>query len=263
MHPGLRSCVPGRSFRCDGDRAAVCSAEVAVAPYVRPAARPVDRSSAANRWTRSSTRIGTRPLCRPTSSGPTHRTIASGIRRCMRACAGSVAAPTAGPALHRGRCSDAIDRAGRRARRDHAARRATAPSSRSASSAWRSTRSIPRSTRSPEAAARRSIERARAERRRIVGVGTTTTRALEAAALEGRRRASRPGAARRSLFIYPGFAFRVVERAADQLPRAAVVAADAGVRLCRPRARAGGVPRGRRRAVPVLQLRGRDVHCVS
>jgi S-adenosylmethionine:tRNA ribosyltransferase-isomerase len=53
------------------------------------------------------------------------------------------------------------------------------------------------------------LNRARAEGRRVVAVGTTTTRALEAAALEG---AGDIPAGRRqaSLFIHPGFTFRVV-----------------------------------------------------
>jgi len=58
-------------------------------------------------------------------------------------------------------------------------------------------------------AAARSINRALDERRRIVGVGTTTTRALEDAAFRGRGRVI-AGAAAASLFIYPGFRFRVV-----------------------------------------------------
>jgi S-adenosylmethionine:tRNA ribosyltransferase-isomerase len=58
----------------------------------------------------------------------------------------------------------------------------------------------------PAAAA---IERARSEGRRIVAVGTTTTRTLEAvAAAHGGRVV--PAAGETDLFIYPGFAFRVV-----------------------------------------------------
>ena len=58
-----------------------------------------------------------------------------------------------------------------------------------------------------EAAA--AIARARAEGRRIVAVGTTTTRALEDAARRGGG-AVRPGAAFAETFIYPGFEFQVV-----------------------------------------------------
>ena len=53
-----------------------------------------------------------------------------------------------------------------------------------------------------------AVNRARAEGRRVVAVGTTTTRALEWAWALGRVRAER-GAA--DLFIYPGHRFRVVD----------------------------------------------------
>jgi S-adenosylmethionine:tRNA ribosyltransferase-isomerase len=58
----------------------------------------------------------------------------------------------------------------------------------------------------PAAAA---IGRALDEGRRIVAVGTTTTRALEDAAIKGGGR-PRAGAAEADVFIYPGFEFRVV-----------------------------------------------------
>jgi S-adenosylmethionine:tRNA ribosyltransferase-isomerase len=58
-----------------------------------------------------------------------------------------------------------------------------------------------------EAAAR--INRARDEGRRIVAVGTTTTRALEHAAVRGEGRVA-AGAARADLFIYPRFSYRVI-----------------------------------------------------
>jgi S-adenosylmethionine:tRNA ribosyltransferase-isomerase len=54
------------------------------------------------------------------------------------------------------------------------------------------------------------INRARDSGRRIVAVGTTTTRALEHAALRGGGRVA-GGAARADLFIYPGFSFRVID----------------------------------------------------
>ncbi len=57
--------------------------------------------------------------------------------------------------------------------------------------------------------AARAINRALDEGRRVVAVGTTTTRALETAVRLGGGRV-RPGAARTDLFIYPGFDFRVV-----------------------------------------------------
>jgi S-adenosylmethionine:tRNA ribosyltransferase-isomerase len=59
------------------------------------------------------------------------------------------------------------------------------------------------------AATAEAVNRARAEGRRVIAVGTTTTRTLEWAADEtGRVRAIRGGA---DLFIYPGYRFRVVD----------------------------------------------------
>ena len=60
----------------------------------------------------------------------------------------------------------------------------------------------------PETAAA-PIERARAEGRRIVAVGTTTTRALEDAAIRGPGSVA-AGRAEATAFIYPGFRFQVV-----------------------------------------------------
>src|SRR5690606_18739778 len=53
------------------------------------------------------------------------------------------------------------------------------------------------------------IEAARAGGGRVLAIGTTTLRALESAASQGRLRA---GTAETDLFILPGFRFRVVER---------------------------------------------------
>jgi S-adenosylmethionine:tRNA ribosyltransferase-isomerase len=53
-----------------------------------------------------------------------------------------------------------------------------------------------------------AINRALAEGRRVIAVGTTTTRALEHAARSTGR--VTPGRADADLFIYPGFAFRVI-----------------------------------------------------
>ena len=55
-----------------------------------------------------------------------------------------------------------------------------------------------------------AINRAKRENRRIVAVGTTTTRALEAAGRSGRGIIT-PQSAWTDLFIYPGFAFGVVD----------------------------------------------------
>ena len=61
----------------------------------------------------------------------------------------------------------------------------------------------------PEDAAAR-IERARREGRRVIAVGTTTTRTLEAAALRGGGRVQ-PGRGATDLFVYPGFRFQVLD----------------------------------------------------
>ena len=55
-----------------------------------------------------------------------------------------------------------------------------------------------------------AIARARADGRRIVAVGTTTTRALEDAALRGDG-VVRAGRAQAEVFIHPGFRFQVIE----------------------------------------------------
>jgi S-adenosylmethionine:tRNA ribosyltransferase-isomerase len=55
-----------------------------------------------------------------------------------------------------------------------------------------------------------AITRARAERRRVIAVGTTTTRALEDAAMRGSGRVI-AGTGTASLFIYPGHEFRVID----------------------------------------------------
>ncbi len=61
---------------------------------------------------------------------------------------------------------------------------------------------------SDDAAAR--IERARREGRRVIAVGTTTTRTLESAALVGDGRVE-PGRSATGVFIYPGFRFQVLD----------------------------------------------------
>ena len=54
------------------------------------------------------------------------------------------------------------------------------------------------------------LNRARAARRRVVAVGTTTVRTLEHAARQDPEGRIEPGSREADLFIYPGFAFRVV-----------------------------------------------------
>jgi len=60
------------------------------------------------------------------------------------------------------------------------------------------------------AAAAAAVARARTEGRRVIAVGTTTTRALEDAALRGDGRIV-PGAADASVFIYPGHRFQAID----------------------------------------------------
>ncbi len=59
-------------------------------------------------------------------------------------------------------------------------------------------------------AAADAIMRARSEGRRVIAVGTTTTRALEDAAVRGHGRIV-PGAGVASLFIYPGHRFQAID----------------------------------------------------
>ena len=55
-----------------------------------------------------------------------------------------------------------------------------------------------------------AVERARSEGRRVIAVGTTTTRTLEAVAAANHGRVV-AGAGSTDLFIYPGFEFRVID----------------------------------------------------
>ena len=82
------------------------------------------------------------------------------------------------------------------------------------------------------AAAAQLIASAMAERRRVIAVGTTTTRALEDAAARGSGRVA-AGAGEARIFIYPGFRFQVVDALLTNfhLPRSSLlmlVAAFAG-----------------------------------
>lgn len=77
------------------------------------------------------------------------------------------------------------------------------------------------------------INRARAEGRRVIAVGTTSVRVLETAAL-GATQGVRPWSGPTNLFIYPGYAFRVVDALITNfhLPRSSLlmlVAAFAGL----------------------------------
>ena len=55
-----------------------------------------------------------------------------------------------------------------------------------------------------------ALARAKQDGRRVLAVGTTTTRALEDAAARGEGRV-RAGRGTASLFIYPGYSFRVLD----------------------------------------------------
>jgi S-adenosylmethionine:tRNA ribosyltransferase-isomerase len=59
-------------------------------------------------------------------------------------------------------------------------------------------------------AAAAAIERARADHRRIIAVGTTTTRTLEAVAFDHGGEIV-PGQGATDLFIYPGYQFRIID----------------------------------------------------
>ena len=109
---------------------------------------------------------------------------------------------------------------------------------------------------------RRARSRARARRGgRVVAVGTTTARVLETRAARRRRR--RAGARRDRALPAPGRALPRRRRAAHELPPAALVAAAAGRRLRRARARARRLRRGARAGLPLLLLRRRDADPLS
>ena len=94
-------------------------------------------------------------------------------------------------------------------------------------------------------AAAAAINRALDDGRRVIAVGTTTTRTLESV---GRANAGRVVAGTRhdrSLHL-SGLRVPGRQRTADEFPSAAVVAADAGVGVRRARARAGRISRGGR-----------------
>jgi S-adenosylmethionine:tRNA ribosyltransferase-isomerase len=80
----------------------------------------------------------------------------------------------------------------------------------------------------PETA--QKIEAARASRRPVVAIGTTVVRALEDAALRAQNAAEArllvPGVAEASVFIYPGFSFRIVDGLLTNfhLPRSTLLA---------------------------------------
>ena len=101
-----------------------------------------------------------------------------------------------------------------------------------------------------------AIDAARERGGRIVAVGTTSLRALEAAADDAGR--VRAGEAETRLFITPGYRFRVVERLLTNFHLPRVDPADARVGVRRPRSHSRCLRARDPRALPLLQLRRRD-----
>ncbi len=56
-----------------------------------------------------------------------------------------------------------------------------------------------------------AINSAKSEGRRIIAVGTTVTRALEASAKDETANKIHPGSGKASIFIYPGYTFKIVD----------------------------------------------------
>ncbi len=98
-----------------------------------------------------------------------------------------------------------------------------------------------------------ALAECRARGGRVVAVGTTVVRTLESAARDSGE--VEAGSGETDLFITPGFRFRVVERAADELPPAAVDSADARLRVCGLRSGDGRIRGSGRQGISFLQLR--------
>ena len=86
------------------------------------------------------------------------------------------------------------------------------------------------------AAAAAALSKAKREGRRIIAVGTTTTRTLESLTVAPDGTVS-PGSGETALFIHPGHDVQARLRPDHQFPSAEVVAPDAGVGVRGPRAR--------------------------
>ena len=166
--------------------------------------------------------------CRRTSSATTRADGSRALPDGLRARARLGRRADRRPALHAA-AARALRDARRRARRRSRCTSATARSSRSASSASRTTSSIPSTTRSRERG-RGAIDRAHAEGRRVIAVGTTTTRDARGCGDARRRRGRGRDRRRRRCSSIPGHRVPGHRRTADELPPAAVVAADARVR---------------------------------
>ena len=242
VHPGQKL-KPGARMKFEGDGGVLMGEILARSFHGRRRVRlwvEIGRDDRRGDRSRSAT-----SRFRPTSSAPTASPIASGIRPCSRARA---------------------DRS-RRRRRDCTSRRSCSSDSRRAASSARRSRCTSATARSsrcasndvedhvvdPEryqigAARRTAIARARAERpprdrrRHDDDPRARGCRALRGGGVVGRA----PAAA--TLFIYPGFDFRVIDGLLTNFHLPAVVAADAGRRVRRPRARARRVPSRRSRS---------------
>ena len=110
----------------------------------------------------------------------------------------------------------------------------------------------------PEAAA--AINRAKAEGRRIIAVGTTAVRTLESAGVTGEVKA---GGNWTQIYIYPGYQWHIVDalvRAGHQLPSAPEHAADAGIVPVVAGSDAAHIRRSRQTGIPILLLWGRHVY---
>ena len=112
------------------------------------------------------------------------------------------------------------------------------------------------------AATAATVNRALDEGRRVVAVGTTTTRTLETAARAGAGRLP-AGRGVSDLYLYPGVTFQVAGALFTNfhLPRSSLLMARQ--RLRRAGAGAGRIRRGGTKWLPVLQLRRRDAHSLS
>ena len=99
-----------------------------------------------------------------------------------------------------------------------------------------------------------AVNRARSEQRRIVAVGTTVVRTLEAAAQRAGSAPLAPHSAETDIFISPGFEFQRGRRTPNQFSSSAVEPADAGKRLCGAGARAGRLSARCRKPLSFFQL---------